>query len=774
MSKVAKALSGRELAMARRKALSSSGKAALQIAGNNISRQATGKAGGTKQAPTSASAPPPPQATAGRGGAPASSARAASLARRKALSTRGKTAEASRDRTRADAYKRDAGVEGGTAPSAPPVTKDEKTETRACGCGCKGKEDERTSSEPGRRAPRPSVRRRAVVPGNSGKTLALARRKALSSRGKAALADNVSEAQAVRAGNPKISGRELARAVREKRSRQGNAGQKKSAPCGRQRKTKNQTESAGAQDAPWKVGASETVSGQIVTGTMVGRKPNVTGDEPSTCRVVTGTEYLGADIFREFCQTDSVPPASPRKVNVTTTSHGNRVTGNRLGRGNNVTGNEPGTCKRVTGDEYVSAEQVHGYCGELTQKSPRKVSMAETMKGKTVTGDNVGRSDKVTGDERGMNRQLTGTQYTQPEQIGKAPVKVEISSTLRGGSVTGTLVGRRERVTGNEIGSCHHITGDDYEGKEHYSDFCDTVPQPQDKKVAESRTLGGVEVTGSIADRADAVTGNEPGTCKAITGTPYSGGEQYSHYCSPEQQQMAAERMRPMASVWGKPVTGQQPSVDHGMTGAEKGACEPVSGTPYVGADQVTEVCPAVASQPGSPDFPQPIGADAPWQDFSVRPPAHAAHKEANPAGVTGSQYENGDIITGPFGKAAGKVTGTEEARFDRHRTVEETDISATAERLHGRVRSRISGEGMDAGIRITGDDWNRGDRVTGTEGPSARRRNPTLRNERPSTVDALKTRRAEDTPAPVSLVTGGSGNTEKGALVTYSGGARG
>jgi hypothetical protein len=37
-----------------------------------------------------------------------------------------------------------------------------------------------------------------------------------------------------------------------------------------------------------------------------------------------------------------------------------------------------------------------------------------------------------------------------------------------------------------------------------------------------------------------------------------------------------------------------------------------------------------------------------------------------------------------------------------------------------------------------------------------------------------LETKRNEDIPEPVSPVTGGSGNTEKGSLVTYSGGARG
>jgi hypothetical protein len=38
----------------------------------------------------------------------------------------------------------------------------------------------------------------------------------------------------------------------------------------------------------------------------------------------------------------------------------------------------------------------------------------------------------------------------------------------------------------------------------------------------------------------------------------------------------------------------------------------------------------------------------------------------------------------------------------------------------------------------------------------------------------AVESKRNEDMPLPVSKVTGGSGNTERGSLVTYSGGARG
>ncbi|MEZ5543526.1 MAG: CsoS2 family carboxysome shell protein [Pseudomonadota bacterium] len=755
---------GRSVALERRKALSSGGKAALQ-----------GNAGGAVQSGSPQSAGAASAATARpAAGTPArsqgGSARSASLARRKAMSSRGKTAVQGHDRIRTGTRQQPEQSGARSAAAAP---------QRDCGCGCgssgkagsAGPDVKEATSGTATRSARARMIRRPQTASGTAKVAALARRKALSTRGKAGMADStMSAAQAVRAGNPKLSGRELAQVLREQRSRRGNAGQKKAAPSGRQRKRPEPGVGA-AQDAPWKVGASQTSSGQTVTGTMVGRNNTMTGDEPSTCRTITGTEYLGADIFTKFCQSDA-KATTARKVSVTTTSHGNAISGNRMGRASNVTGNEPGTCKRVTGAEYVGAEQTQGYCGELARKTPRKVSMAETMKGKPVTGNNVGRSEKVTGDEYGMRRLLTGTQYSQPADIGSAPAKVGSSGTLRGGSVTGTMIGRRDRMTGDEAGSCRNVTGDDYVGKEQYSGFCQSTPQPQDRKVGVSQTLQGLAVTGSLAGRSRRVTGDEPGTCKSVTGTPYAGSDQYREYCEPQQAAAAQARLQPAARTWGKPMTGQQPGIGGTLTGAGKGACEPVSGTPYVGADQVAAACPALAAEPGSPDFPQSLGP-TPWGDFSVKPPAHAARYDMSPQNVTGTHYETGHI-TGPFGMAAGKVTGTEQARFDRPQA-ETVAMPATAGSIDGRVKSRITGEGMDAGPRITGDDWERGDHVTGTEGASATRRNPTRRGGPMSMMQArADMQRPEQVPAPVSKVTGGSGNTEKGALITYSGGARG
>lgn len=757
----AKANSTREMALERRKAMSAGGKAALKLANGNATP--------TNSASVSSASQPVPAKTSGAG----MSAREASLARRKAMSVRGKVAAGGQDRTRGGSRKYPAKAEA--LITQPGV--------KGCGCGCGGtkmdtcvnrdSQNTNASASPMNAMPKaPVARAPKVVSSSPAKVAALARRKALSTFGKAAgtSVPKVSETQVARASDPNLSSRELAKELREQRSKNGNAGQEKSAPCGRQRKASN-VDTGPAQDAPWKVGASVTVSGQTVTGTQVGRQQNMTGDEPSTCRTVTGTEYLGADIFNKFCQTGA-RATTAKKVEVTSTSRGNMVSGNRMNNSSNVTGNEAGACKRVTGNEYTSAENSQDFCGNFSNPTPSiATSMAQTMKGRRVTGNNVGRTENVTGNEYGQRQRLTGTQYNRPENVGSAPDKVGVSSTLRGGSVTGTMMGRREQMTGNHFGSCKDVTGDDYASREQYSKFCKSTPSPTDSKIAVSQTLAGLKVTGDLAQRSKIVTGNEPGTCKATTGTPYSGGDQYQAYCDESQAMAAQARMRPSGRTFGQPMTGQQPGIGGKLTGAHKGACDPISGTPYVGSDQAAQTCSNVAAAQGSPDFTQ--AADTPWGKFSVSAPIHAAQHDGSLSHITGSRYESGHI-TGSFEKAAGKLTGTEEARFDVGQTSQPA-IPTFAQQIDGRVKSRVTGEGMETGMKITGDDWDRGEHVTGTEGASATQRNMTLRG---GAMSAMQSRtdmvRPRNIPEPVSKVTGGSGNTDKGSLITYSGGARG
>jgi hypothetical protein len=681
------------------------------------------------------------------------------LARREALSRGGKRANTSKDRTRSDL-----GVTTPVASAAAPepvaaAAPTPEKPARSAGASLS------LSSRSGGSSPARATARKASAQHNPSRALVLARREALSKRGKAASSTSKSGAAAVaRQINPDLSARELSQKVRELKSKTGaastprNSGTRPSGP------NRHGAKQAAAADAAWKVGVSETLAGQTVTGTQANRSVKTTGNEAATCRTITGTEYLGAEVFQTFCGNQPAAPVQPAKVRVTATSHGNRVTGNEVGRSDKVTGDEPGTCKSVTGTEYISANQSAAYCGGSTP-AVRKVGRSQTLGGQAVSGVLVGRSEKVTGDEPGSGRQLTGDQYLGAEApaAGRAPTKVSSLNTLRGTGVTGTAVGRSQQVTGDEPGSCRNITGDEYIGSQQFEGFCGIRPAPEAAKVGFSITNRNQVVSGTRTGRSEKVTGDEPGTCKVVTGTPYAGLEQPGDFCNTNAVRATRERT-PVRNA--NRMTGIQPGIGGVMTGAERGACEDVTGTPYVGADQQAATCGTAPSR--GADFPQPLNAAA-WQQFSVQSPARAAQvQRETTGGVTGSTYEHGGRITGPFDMATGKVTGTEQFRFDRRPAIEPAPVSMDEDQ---RPVSRVTGEGN--GSRITGDDWDRGDRVTGTEGRSARRRNPT-RVGPMGAMPGFQRKRNEEIPAPNSKITGSSGSTDQGSLITVSGGARG
>ncbi|MCX5968067.1 MAG: carboxysome shell protein [Cyanobacteria bacterium] len=704
------------------------------------------------------------------------------LARREALSRRGKRADTSRDRTRNDQQK----ATSVAAAAAATPAKEHKCKCQetspAMTLSSLSRGPDLSASLANRSGGRSSTPKRTAQH-NPSRALVLARRDALSKRGKSAnTSTNSAAATMARQGNPDMSSRELAQKVRELKCKVGSAGSSRSGgtrPSGPNRHGSKQTAVA---EASLKVGVSETLSGQIVTGTQANRSTKTTGNEAATCRTITGTEYLGAEVFQTFCQGQGGSRQQPDKVRVSATSHGNRVTGNEVGRSEKVTGDEPGTCKNITGTEYVSANQSNIFCGGAASSSsipsPRKVGHTQTQAGHTVSGLVIGRSEKVTGDEPGSGRQLTGNQYVNNSNLDArpAPAKVASLQTLRGTGITGTHVGRSDQVTGDEPGSCKIITGDEYIGSQQYDRFCGGRPAPEAAKVGFSVTNRQQVVSGTRTGRSEKVTGDEPGTCKIVTGTPYVGFEEASNWCSPEQAKAVLQRTpRRMGTV----MSGIQPGIGGVMTGAQRGACEDVSGTPYVGPDQLAEAC--GAALPTDADFPRPLG-DQPWEQFSVQSPAGVAHSSRErKSGVTGTgaNYDQSTRVTGPFAMADDKITGTEHFRFDRGKRqpsrgpIKPVAVAAVSVDEDARPMSRVTGEGISAGLKITGDDWDRGERVTGTEGVSARRRNPS-RQGALAAMPGLDLKRNEAVPAPVSRVTGGSGNSQTGSLITVSGGARG
>jgi len=698
------------------------------------------------------------------------------IARREALSRRGKSADNSKDITRVD-------VERKKVQNAPSY--DAKKAEHCCP-ECEQKALEETSntvSKPevslklNKRTTdhRSTVKRKAIT--NSSRAFVLARREALSKHGKSAGKQPTTAASVARQGNPDLTTKEIAQRVRELKSKTGATGSKRTSvtrPCGPNKNGAKQN--ASAPDAHWKVGMSETATGQLVTGTQANRSIKTTGNEASTCRSITGTQYLGSEVIDSFCNGSNTPISQPAKVGVTNTTHGNLVTGNEVGRSEKVTGDEPGTCKNLTGTEYISANQSNHYCGGVNP-SPSKIGYSQTIDGQKVSGTMTGRSALVTGNEAGSNKGLTGDQYlgSDPLPSGRPAEKVGSLTTIRGNGVTGTDVSRRENVTGNEAGSCKNVTGDEYVGSGQYDAFCGSKPAPDPAKVGLSITNKTQSVSGTMTGRSHLVTGDEPGTCKAVTGTPYAGLDQANQWCDNSASSEIEARTPRKVATPGARLTGQQPGIGGKMTGAHKGACEPLTGTPYVGGDQLRDNCGVSNIPEGYAHQEKPEKAAA-WTSFSVKSPARQAHiqNEIN-SGVTGTSYEDSSRITGPFDMAANKVTGTEQFRFDRKPSNSQRNKvdEIVNEEAKQRPTSQITGEGQSAGLNITGDDWARGEHVTGTEGASAKRRNPS----RPGPMSAMKAselKRNEEVPEPDFLITGSSGNTRDGQLVTFSGGARG
>jgi len=359
--------------------------------------------------------------------------------------------------------------------------------------------------------------------------------------------------------------------------------------------------------------------------------------------------------------------------------------------------------------------------------------------------------------------------------IADASWKVGKSETNSGQTVTGTQANRSLKTTGNEASTCRSVTGTQYLGSEVLNQFCQNQPEyKQPTRSSVTSTSAGNKVTGNEVGRSEKVTGDEPGTCKNVTGTPYAGLDQVEENCNSDLINELKDKGKIyLGGSSNARLTGIQPGIGGSMTGAGKGACLNPTGTPYVGGDQLGNNCSNHSSEKNYANSERKNSRS--WEEFSVNSPSRDKYSDKKRDGVTGNEYENGSKITGPFDMANDTVTGTEQFRFDKNKNslltpkkdLKEFDSSKE------RAQSRITGEGQSAGLKITGDDWARGNRVTGTEGASARKRNPT-RPGMTSAMPVMDIKRNDEMKEPDFLITGSSGNTREGQLVTFSGGARG
>jgi hypothetical protein len=605
------------------------------------------------------------------------------------------------------------------------------------------------------------------------------RRRALSSQGKPAKGQRTNNGTNRRQGGTSsngrnnLSGRAAAQARREELCLIGRGDSPACRPSGRVR---------GSAETPVKVEEGNTLRGNLITGTQVERSSKVTGIESGSCRAITGTEYIGAEQYGELCATTPAPAAA--KVGLGSTSRGQRVSGTEVGRSVQVTGDEHGACKHVTGNEYISSEQFESFCASKPASSPAKVGVSATFAGQRISGSEVGRSNKVTGDEPGSCLKLTGSQYVLPDASGNmcqgsgVPHKVSVMSTLRERAVTGTDVSASAAVTGSEYGACENVTGTEYAGLQQYQ-ACNRTPVLTPEKVSVMRTWHDQAVSGTSIERNSKVTGDEYGGCQPISGTEYIGPGQYAGFCASDRLAASRERVATAHGAAGASMTGVRTGgqgTEHKVTGGARGNAQYLSGTPY--SDDATSLLSGAVGM--SQHHLTRLQSDQNRASMATATaPVQRNFSVLSPART--AQESQLNRVTGTAYGAQGRITGPVNLAAGLVSGTPEfrykDDSAVTVETIASVApTNRVTGEGREGGFAISGAAWQRGGSITGTEGSSATRRNPTQRGDQRSMAmqTAAMKKERENTPVPPSKITGSSGNAASGSTITYSGGARG
>ncbi|EIJ34448.1 CsoS2 family carboxysome shell protein [Thiothrix nivea] len=563
-------------------------------------------------------------------------------------------------------------------------------------------------------------------------------------------------------------------------------------------------ENKGLAGKPPKVMSSMTERKQIsVTGADEARFNRTTGTEAGAKRSITGSQYADTGMAKMTIN-------GPAKVALTHTIAGRPVTGTEVGRSSRVTGDEQGSCRTITGTEYISNEQFASICQTMPQPSPAKVGIDRTRRDQVITGNLVDRSSKVTGNEPGSCKRVTGAQYDSASRklCGGAPPKAHSMHTLAGRELTGTRVDHGPKLSGDEHGGCLPVTGTEYYGQEQFAGYCASTPPATPAKVGVEHTPNGQHVSGTLLSNTASVTGNEAGSHLPVSGTPYAGIQVPENHgaccsaCAARDLAIAAGLIAPeQDSHQHTPAPAMQQPEPQPMPISAPAALHGQYPQAYYPQQQVApQPAPMMMAQPQYPVYAaQPQPEPTAPTDFSIVSPARAAQKRGSQSAITGNSYDGNSRVTGPVNLGGQWVSGTPEFRHTHMTQPQQvmiqpqpaapapmqapatapTPVQASlqhpAEGMAPAPVQRITGEGRDGGISITGDNWARGHQITGTEGRSAQGRNPTLRCEaRGAAFNAHVNRNMERVSAAMSAITGSSGNTHQGAVITVSGGARG
>lgn len=392
------------------------------------------------------------------------------------------------------------------------------------------------------------------------------------------------------------------------------------------------------------------------------------------------------------------------KVEIGTTLGGATVSGSLLDAHSRITGIDNGSCRVITGTEYIGTEQYVAKCNSAPPPTPAKVSVGMTARGQRVSGVDASRADKVTGTQLAGNKAVTGNEYLSVDKfeagsMGKpAPAKVGISTTRSGMSVSGTEVGRSTKVTGDEYGSCHPISGSEYAGSDQFESFCDAAQQAASRALLVSRGAQAGNVSGIKA--VGKITGAERGESMELSGTPYStttqGVSQRGQNSNPHPLVRGSSNVSRDASAnVTRDVSVRQASAVQGAfsvispaSSAQNSQSNRISGTAYGAAGRITgpiALAPGLVS--GTPEFRYQDEVVAKKASAPAVPAVEAARNR-----LTGDGREGGFAITGAAWRRNESVTGTEGASTHRNVSMrgDSRGTMSGASQMKGRERIEV------------------------------------------------------------------------------------
>ena len=336
---------------------------------------------------------------------------------------------------------------------------------------------------------------------------------------------------------------------------------------------------------PPKVTESKSYAGHKVTGVRIGQKENVTGNERGAALPVTGNQYIGRESGYN-------PREGGIKVGASKTPAGQVMTGSQVRSKINITGDESNPALRISGDsdqELVDDLSQRSEQGSYSQMQfPRQnnphghtVFGATTWGDQHVTGLDIEHNSHVTGDEQGLCDAITGTPYVGPNQFqtscsaeNEEKTERRISSKLASANfISGDVLSSADHVTGTQRGSEHNITGTPYYKADPEGDEKMDVME-RIKKINNSFSVRIPQRESQERVGTDAV--NAPTAESRITGTfsagegKITGNQEFRFNPRPKVETIADKsRVTGEGRVEGKTITGSAWISKNNVTGTE-------------------------------------------------------------------------------------------------------------------------------------------------------------------------------------------------------------